>query len=67
MARTIELNLVYTLLLSVLVYFVGQTLASRVALLKCFSIPPPVVGGCLVAVALALAGTGSCTRGWLSP
>jgi hypothetical protein len=55
MARTIELNLIYTLLLAVLVYFAGQALASRVALLKRFSIPAPVVGGCLVAVALALA------------
>jgi ESS family glutamate:Na+ symporter len=53
--RTIELNLIYTLLLAAVVYFVGQVLASRVALLKRFSIPAPVVGGVLVAVVLALA------------
>jgi glutamate:Na+ symporter, ESS family len=53
--RTIELNLVYTLVLSLLVYFVGQWLVDRVQLLKRFSIPAPVVGGSLVAVALALA------------
>ncbi len=53
--RTVELNLIYTLLLAVLVYFAGQALASRVALLRRFSIPAPVVGGCLVAVVLALA------------
>jgi predicted lipid-binding transport protein (Tim44 family) len=52
---TIELNLVYTLVLSLLVYFVGQWLVDRVQLLKRFSIPAPVVGGSLVAVALALA------------
>jgi glutamate:Na+ symporter, ESS family len=53
--RTIELNLIYTLLLATLIYFVGQALVSRVALLKRFSIPAPVVGGVLVAVVLALA------------
>ena len=42
--RTIELNPVYTLVLSLLVYFVGQWLVDRVQLLKRFSIPGPVVG-----------------------
>jgi Sodium/glutamate symporter len=53
--RTIELNLVYTLVLSLLVYFVGQWLVDRVQPLKRFSIPGPVVGGSLVAAALARA------------
>jgi ESS family glutamate:Na+ symporter len=48
-------DLVYTLVLSLLVYFVGQWLADRVRLLKRFSIPGPVVGGSLVAAALARA------------
>jgi ESS family glutamate:Na+ symporter len=51
----IELNLIYTLLLAAVVFFVGQVLASRVAVLRRFSIPAPVVGGVLVAVALAFA------------
>ena len=63
--RTIELNLVYTLVLSLLVYFVGQWLVDRVQLLKRFSIPGPVVGGSLVAVALARADAFS-GRAWPS-
>jgi glutamate:Na+ symporter, ESS family len=60
--RTIELNLVYILVLSLLVYFVGQWLVDRVQLLKRFSIPGPVVGGSLVAAALARAAAFLGTR-----
>ena len=52
--KPIELNLIFTLLAAVGVFFVGRALVSRVALLKRFSIPAPVVGGGLIAVVLAL-------------
>ena len=52
--KPIELNLLFTLLATIAVFFIGQALVGRVALLKRFSIPAPVIGGGLVAVALAL-------------
>jgi ESS family glutamate:Na+ symporter len=51
----IELNLIYTLLLAMVVLFTGRLLVTRVAWLERFSVPAPVVGGCLIAVALAAA------------
>lgn len=52
--KPIELNLLFTLLATIGVFFIGQALVSRVSLLKRFSIPAPVVGGGLVAVTLAI-------------
>ena len=52
--KPIELNLIFTLLAAMGVFFIGRALVSRVALLKRFSIPAPVVGGGLIAVVLAL-------------
>jgi Na+/glutamate symporter len=42
--KTIELNLIYTFLISIAVFFMGRALISRVSVLKSFSIPAPVVG-----------------------
>jgi glutamate:Na+ symporter, ESS family len=53
--KTIELDLLFTILAAFVVLFAGRTLVSRTAFLKRFSIPAPVVGGVLVAVLLALA------------
>jgi ESS family glutamate:Na+ symporter len=52
--RTVEFDLVSTLLLSMVVLFLGRFLVDRVAVLKRFSIPAPVVGGGVVALVLAL-------------
>jgi sodium--glutamate symport carrier gltS len=48
--KTIELNLIYTLLISIAVFFVGRALINRASVLKRFGIPAPVVGEGLVAV-----------------
>ena len=53
--RTIQLDLLFTILVALLVFFTGRALTTRSAFLKRFSIPPPVVGGVLVAILLALA------------
>ena len=53
--RGIELDLVSTILLSMVVLFAGRALVDHVAVLKRFSIPAPVVGGGLMAILLALA------------
>lgn len=53
--RTVHLNLLFTLLGSLLVLSAGRLLVARTAFLQRFSIPAPVVGGVIVAVALALA------------
>ena len=53
--RTVHLNLLFTLLGSLLVLSAGRLLVARTAFLRKFSIPAPVVGGVIVAVALALA------------
>lgn len=52
---TIQINLLYTLLVALVVLFAGQLLARRVAWLDRFSVPAPVVGGCLIAIVLAFA------------
>jgi ESS family glutamate:Na+ symporter len=54
-ALKIELNLLYTLLVAMVVFFAGRFLVSRVSWLERFSVPAPVVGGVLIAVALAAA------------
>ena len=53
---TVNLNLLATLALATALFFVGQLIVARSALLQRYSIPVPVVGGFLFAVALALAG-----------
>jgi glutamate:Na+ symporter, ESS family len=53
--RTVQINLLYTLIVAMVIFFVGGALVNRVKLLKRFSIPVPVVGGCIIAVILALA------------
>jgi ESS family glutamate:Na+ symporter len=52
---TVHLNLLFTLLSSLAVLSAGRLLVLRTAFLRRFSIPVPVVGGVVVAVALALA------------
>jgi ESS family glutamate:Na+ symporter len=52
---SLHVNLIYTLIAALVVLFAGQTLVRRVGLLQRFSLPPAVVGGCLVAVLLAMA------------
>jgi len=52
--RTVEFDLVSTLLVTMVVLFVGRTLVQRVPVLGRFNIPAPVVGGGLVALVLAL-------------
>ena len=48
-----ELDLIHTLLLSMVVLFVGRGLVAKIGVLQRFSIPAPVVGGGLVAILLA--------------
>jgi len=55
--RTIQLDLLFTILAAFLVLAAGRALVARIGFLKRFSIPAPVVGGVLVAVLLALADT----------
>jgi ESS family glutamate:Na+ symporter len=50
-----ELDLIHTLLVSMLVLFGGRWLVAHVGVLGRFSIPAPVVGGGIVAVLLAFA------------
>ena len=50
---TIELDLIHTILVSMVVLFVGRALVAHVGVLSRFSIPAPVVGGGLVAILLA--------------
>ena len=52
---TFELDLIYTLLVSMVVLFVGRALVANIGVLQRFSIPAPVVGGGIVAILLALA------------
>jgi sodium--glutamate symport carrier gltS len=52
--QKIELDLISTLLVSIAVFFLGRALVGRLALLKRFSVPAPVVGGGLMAVVLAI-------------
>ena len=51
----LEFNLLYTLLVAILVLFAGRELVKRVAWLERFSVPAPVVGGCVIAIVLATA------------
>jgi Na+/glutamate symporter len=51
----LEFNLLYTLLIAMVMLFIGRALVEHVGWLKRFSIPAPVVGGCLIAVVLAAA------------
>lgn len=53
--RTIQLDLLFTILASFVVLVAGRTLVAWTPFLRRFSIPAPVVGGVLVAVLLALA------------
>ena len=53
--RTIQLDLLFTILAAFLVLAAGRALVARISFLRRFSIPAPVVGGVLVAVLLALA------------
>jgi glutamate:Na+ symporter, ESS family len=50
----VHLNLLFTILAALVVLSAGRILVSRTPLLQRFSIPPPVVGGVLVAIVLAL-------------
>jgi glutamate:Na+ symporter, ESS family len=52
--RTVAFDVVSTLLVAMLVYFLGRLLVARVPVLRRLNIPAPVVGGGLVAIALAL-------------
>jgi ESS family glutamate:Na+ symporter len=51
----IHLNLLFTILAALVVLTAGRLLVARTAFLQRFSIPPPVVGGVLIAILLALA------------
>jgi ESS family glutamate:Na+ symporter len=51
--QTIELDLIHTILVSMVVLFAGRALVANVGVLQRFSIPAPVVGGGLVAILLA--------------
>jgi ESS family glutamate:Na+ symporter len=51
----LELDLIHTILLSMVVLFAGRGLVASIGLLQRFSIPAPVVGGGLVAILLAFA------------
>ena len=52
---TLELDLIHTILVSMVVLFVGRALVAHVGVLQRFSIPAPVVGGGVVAILLAFA------------
>jgi len=51
----IEFNLLYTLIVAIIVLFAGRMLVTHVGWLRRFSVPAPVVGGCLIAIVLAMA------------
>jgi Na+/glutamate symporter len=46
----VHLNLLFTILAALVVFTVGRLLVARTPFLQRFSIPPPVVGGVLVAI-----------------
>ncbi|MDH4290906.1 MAG: sodium/glutamate symporter, partial [Aquincola sp.] len=50
---TIDLNLLETLALATALFFVGQFVVQRASILQRYSIPVPVVGGFLFALAFA--------------
>jgi ESS family glutamate:Na+ symporter len=51
----LKLDLLYTILVSMVVLFAGRALVANIGVLQRFSIPAPVVGGGLVAILLAFA------------
>ena len=51
---TLDLNLLQTLAVATLLFFVGQLTVQRSALLQRCSIPVPVVGGVLFALLVAV-------------
>ena len=53
--RTIQLDLLSTILAAFVVLFGGRALVARSSFLQRFSIPAPVVGGVIIAIVLALA------------
>jgi glutamate:Na+ symporter, ESS family len=53
--KAIELDLIHTILISMIVLFAGRGLVAKIGVLQRFSIPAPVVGGGLVAILLAFA------------
>jgi ESS family glutamate:Na+ symporter len=53
--KTLQLDLLSTILAAFVVLAAGRALVAHVGVLKRFSIPAPVVGGVLVAILLALA------------
>ena len=53
--KAIELDLIHTILVSMIVLFAGRGLVAKIGVLQRFSIPAPVVGGGLVAILLAFA------------
>ena len=57
----LELDLIHTILVSMVVLFAGRALVAKVGVLQRFSIPAPVVGGGLVAILLAF---GDGLAGW---
>ena len=52
--RTVEFDLISTLLVAMVVLFLGRVLVARVPALRRLNIPAPVVGGGLVALLLAV-------------
>lgn len=54
--KTVELNLLATLALATVLFFIGQLIVQRSTFLQRYSIPVPVVGGVLFALLLAVAG-----------
>ena len=54
--KTFELDVNATLMLATALFFVGQLIVQRSAMLQRYSIPVPVVGGFLFAVLMAAAG-----------
>jgi len=54
--KTIDLNLLETLAIATALFFVGQVVVARSSFLQRYSIPVPVVGGFLFAVAAAALG-----------
>ncbi len=51
----IDINVALTLVIAILVLLVGRLLISRIAVLRTYSIPEPVIGGLIVAVILTAA------------
>lgn len=63
--KSIQLDLLSTILAAFVVLFGGRALVAKVGFLRRFSIPPPVVGGVVIAVLLAfLEGLGGIRVGF---